>query len=209
MPKLALFSDTHGDLRKWWGSVDLAGVDAVVFLGDVYYSDFELFKDVALPKYGVLGNHMPWEGGGEKSDVFARYGIEDIAWKKARIAGVTAFGIPGNGGLQAAEAIELGIQKAVGDVTESQRKWKELKAMLAAAGRVDAVFTHLPVRGAFDENTLMRRGLKFLRDYVEESRPVLVAQGHMHVDKAGNVGPTAVQAVYPWAVVDLPAAGGR
>ena len=135
-------------------------VDAVVCLGDLDRAWIESLMSLALPRFGVHGNHDP-------ENVLRDLEIEDLHLRRTRLSGLTVAGFEGC------------VEYQKGAVHQySQKEASKLARKLPGA---DILLCHCPPLGINDDpEDRAHIGFEGLRDWVDEHRPRHVLHGHTH-----------------------------
>ncbi len=137
------------------------GVDAVFCLGDLDRAWIESLAALAIPRYGVHGNHDP-------EHVLRELEIDDLHLRRTQLgSGITAAGFEGCVRYQRGAPHQY-----------SQREAKKLVRRLPAA---DVLLCHCPPEGVNDDpDDPAHVGYEGLRDWVKRHRPRHVLHGHTH-----------------------------
>jgi uncharacterized protein len=147
-------------------------VDAVLCLGDLDRAWIESLMSLAIPRYGVHGNHDP-------EHALRDLEIEDLHLRRTHLSGLTVAGFEG--------CVEY-HKGAVHQYT--QKEARKLARKLPAA---DVLLCHCPPLGVNDDpEDPAHIGFEGLRDWVDEHRPRHLLHGHTHpqhgqlVDRYGD-----------------------
>lgn len=141
---------------------------------------------------GILGNNDPSEGLSEKVDIFSLYDIENIAFKRIIIGGISFFGIDGNVSYMLTESLPKNTSNP--GILETREKLENFVNM----ERVDILLSHFPCAGIMAGENIMYRGLKSIRTFIEDKKPNYFFHGHMHQSEEVEFLGTKIIQVYPW-----------
>lgn len=146
----------------------MAGVELIVSCGDLPARYLEHVVTLAnVPLVYVPGNHD------EEYRVHAPEGCVPLdAWLRD-YEGLRMLGLGGS----------IRYNDHVVGYTENEMYWRMLRPALAAkaAGGVDLVVTHAPVRGYGDLEDLPHRGFACFETLLELVRPRFLFHGHVHM----------------------------
>jgi Icc-related predicted phosphoesterase len=169
---------------------------AVICLGDLQTAWLETLDRVALPKFGVRGNH-------DSEPYMEQFGIEDLHLRRIELeSGLSVCGFEG--------CVAYRRDHGEHGPAYSQRKAARLVRKLPPA---DVLICHCPPFGVNDDpDDPAHVGFVALREWVLEHRPQLLMHGHTHPNPAtltDRLGDTRVVYVNGARVVDLPSTRSR
>jgi Icc-related predicted phosphoesterase len=138
------------------------GVDAVFCLGDLDRAWIESLMSLALPRFGVHGNHDP-------EHVLRELEIEDMHLRRTQVAGgLTVAGFEG-------------CVRYQRDATHHQYTQKEASKLARRLPAADVLLCHCPPLGINDDpDDPAHIGFEGLRDWVDEHHPRHLLHGHTH-----------------------------
>jgi uncharacterized protein len=163
------------------------GVEAVLCLGDLDRAWIESLTSLALPRYGVHGNHDP-------EHVLRELEIEDLHLRRTHLGdGLTMAGFEGC------------VRYGQGNTHQySQREASRLARRLPAA---DVLLCHCPPLGINDDpEDPAHVGYEGLREWVDRHHPRHLLHGHTHPLPGRTVtryGDTRVHWISGARVLDL------
>ena len=167
------------------------GIDIVITLGDLERHDLLGLTLVGgIPKIGVYGNHCS----GNYMDEIGIVNMHNTTWE---YKGLSFGGIQGS----------VRYKDNPDAIMFTQ---EEASGLLADFPGVDVFISHCPPRGINDEDELAHQGFEGLRRYIERTPPKVLLHGHTYPSEDSLVtqhGPTKIEYVYKWRIVDLPDAG--
>ena len=146
----------------------LKGIDLVLSAGDLpsaYLSFLTCFTNA--PVVYVHGNH---------DDAYEQNPPEGCLCADGKIVLVKGVRILGLGGSlrYRPDGINMYTEQEMADRIASLRR------KVKAAGGVDIILTHAPIRGLGDEDHLSHRGFECFRPMLDRFRPAVMIHGHMH-----------------------------
>ena len=146
----------------------LKGIDLVLSAGDLpsaYLSFLTCFTNA--PVVYVHGNH---------DDAYEQNPPEGCLCADGKIVLVKGVRILGLGGSlrYRPDGINMYTEQEMADRIASLRR------KVKAAGGVDIILTHAPLRGLGDEDHLSHRGFECFRPMLDRFRPAVMIHGHMH-----------------------------
>lgn len=203
--KILFVSDTHGELKERFKSINFTGVELIVFLWDNETDDLELFRNIDIKKVWFFGNHTPREKTRIKIDIFKEFEIEDISWREFKFNGVKFFGIPGEMKYIIYEEI-LKWQSVIPSMDTSKTYIQDMKSKIEILqkSKPDIILSHFPAFGIMDKpKDFAHRWLHFLSEYINTNSPKYLIHGHLHMDKSVKVNKTKVQQVFMYKILDL------
>jgi uncharacterized protein len=171
-------------------------LDAVMCLGDLQTAWLETLDRVAVPKFGVRGNH-------DSEPYMEQFGIEDLHLRRVELeSGLSVCGFEG--------CVAYRRDHGENGPAYSQRKASRLVRKLPPA---DVLICHCPPYGVNDDpDDPAHVGFIALREWVLEHRPRLLLHGHTHPNPAtltDRLGDTRVVYVNGARIVDLPSTRSR
>ncbi len=152
---------THYDRER------MAGVDLIISCGDLPARYLEHIVTLAnVPLIYVPGNH---------DTAYREHAPQGCISTEERIVDFHGLRIMGLGG-------SIRYNHTVYGFTEQEMRWRVVKMTLAAqaAGGIDLVVTHAPVRGYGDLSDLPHQGFEALNTLVERLHPRYLLHGHVH-----------------------------
>lgn len=187
-----ILSDTHWELNKYINEINFSNIDLIIFLWDNYTEDFELLKNINIKKIGILWNHPPYENTKEKIDIFEKYWIENISWKKFEYKKVSFFWIPWETKNILLESMKNKIPTDFVD-----------KIQIFQNTKVDIIISHFPAFWIMDSKNLSHRWLIFLKDYILKYSPKYLFHWHLHKQEKQKYLQTDIIQVYPYLIINL------
>ena len=152
---------THYDRKR------MAGVDLIISCGDLPARYLEHIVTLAnVPLVYVPGNH---------DAAYREHAPQGCISLEERIVDFHGLRILGLGG-------SIRYNQTVYGFTEQEMRWRVVKMTLAAqaAGGIDLVVTHAPLRGYGDLDDLPHQGFESLNTLVERLHPRYLLHGHVH-----------------------------
>lgn len=152
---------THYDRKR------MAGVDLIISCGDLPARYLEHIVTLAnVPLVYVPGNH---------DAAYREHAPQGCISLEERIVDFHGLRILGLGG-------SIRYNQTVYGFTEQEMRWRVVKMMLAAqaAGGIDLVVTHAPLRGYGDLDDLPHQGFESFNTLVERLHPRYLLHGHVH-----------------------------
>lgn len=152
---------THYDRKR------MAGVDLIISCGDLPARYLEHIVTLAnVPLVYVPGNH---------DAAYREHAPQGCISLEERIVDFHGLRILGLGG-------SIRYNQTVYGFTEQEMRWRVVKMTLAAqaAGGIDLVVTHAPLRGYGDLNDLPHQGFESFNTLVERLHPRYLLHGHVH-----------------------------
>jgi Icc-related predicted phosphoesterase len=138
-----------------------AGVDAVLTLGDLDRGWIESLTGLALPRFGVHGNH-------DAEHLLRELEVEDLHGRRTSLSGLSFAGFEGC----------VRYRRDGGPYQYTQREGTRMARRLPAA---DILLTHCPPIGINDDpEDPAHIGWEGLRDWIERYEPRHVLHGHTH-----------------------------
>ena len=146
----------------------LSGVDLILSAGDLppsYLSYLTCFTNA--PLVYVHGNH---------DDRYSTTPPEGCLCADGKIVLVKGVRILGLGGClrYRADAVNMYTEK------EMASRFASLRRKVKAAGGVDIILTHSPIRGVGDEEHISHRGFECFGPMLDRWRPAVMIHGHVH-----------------------------
>ena len=146
----------------------LSGVDLILSAGDLppsYLSYLTCFTNA--PLVYVHGNH---------DDRYSTTPPEGCLCADGKIVLVKGVRILGLGGClrYRADAVNMYTEK------EMASRIASLRRKVKAAGGVDIILTHSPIRGVGDEEHISHRGFECFGPMLDRWRPAVMIHGHVH-----------------------------
>ncbi len=152
---------THYDRKR------MAGVDLIISCGDLPARYLEHIVTLAnVPLVYVPGNH---------DAAYREHAPQGCISLEERIVDFHGLRILGLGG-------SIRYNQTVYGFTEQEMRWRVVKMTLAAqaAGGIDLVVTHAPLRGYGDLDDLPHQGFESFNTLVERLHPRYLLHGHVH-----------------------------
>ncbi len=152
---------THYDRKR------MAGVDLIISCGDLPARYLEHIVTLAnVPLVYVPGNH---------DAAYREHAPQGCISLEEHIVDFHGLRILGLGG-------SIRYNQTVYGFTEQEMRWRVVKMTLAAqaAGGIDLVVTHAPLRGYGDLDDLPHQGFESLNTLVERLHPRYLLHGHVH-----------------------------
>lgn len=152
---------THYDRER------MAGVDLIISCGDLPARYLEHIVTLAnVPLVYVPGNH---------DAAYREHAPQGCISLEERIVDFHGLRILGLGG-------SIRYNQTVYGFTEQEMRWRVVKMTLAAqaAGGIDLVVTHAPLRGYGDLDDLPHQGFESFNTLVERLHPRYLLHGHVH-----------------------------
>ena len=145
----------------------LAGVELVVSCGDLPAWYLEHIVTLAnVPLAYVAGNH---------DTAYRAHAPEGCTCLEGQVRAFRGVQLAGLGG-------SIRYNDHVFGFTEQEMRWRAARLSLVAqaAGGVDILVTHAPIRGMGDLDDLAHRGFEALDTLVGKLRPRFLLHGHVH-----------------------------
>lgn len=152
---------THYDRKR------MAGVDLIISCGDLPARYLEHIVTLAnVPLVYVPGNH---------DAAYREHAPQGCISLEEHIVDFHGLRILGLGG-------SIRYNQTVYGFTEQEMRWRVVKMTLAAqaAGGIDLVVTHAPLRGYGDLDDLPHQGFESFNTLVERLHPRYLLHGHVH-----------------------------
>lgn len=152
---------THYDRER------MAGVDLIISCGDLPARYLEHIVTLAnVPLVYVPGNH---------DAAYREHAPQGCISLEEHIVDFHGLRILGLGG-------SIRYNQTVYGFTEQEMRWRVVKMTLAAqaAGGIDLVVTHAPLRGYGDLDDLPHQGFESFNTLVERLHPRYLLHGHVH-----------------------------
>ncbi len=147
--------------------VEKEGVELIVTLGDLEYSELSELNNIDVPKFGVYGNHC-------SGNYFEDLGIKNMHLQTFTFKGLIFGGFEGSHKYKEDDYAKMYTQE-------------QAKELLEDFPYVDVFLSHSPPKSINDEDDTAHVGFEALKTYLEEKKPRYFFHGHTYPKKGEEI----------------------